>query len=69
VAKQIVATPDGNKLITVGFNLSRSEHLTVLDTGTGRVLRHVALPRVSVQATTVLPSGRGFAIVKVSKDD
>ncbi|MBI3411058.1 MAG: WD40 repeat domain-containing protein [Planctomycetes bacterium] len=67
--KQIVATPDGKKLVTVGFNLSASERLAVWDAATGRAIRQVPLPNVSVQATTVLPNGRGFAIVKVSRDD
>ncbi|MBI3409042.1 MAG: sigma-70 family RNA polymerase sigma factor [Planctomycetes bacterium] len=67
--KQIVATPDGRKLVTAGFNLSSTEYLTVWDGATGRAIRRVALPRESVQAMTVLPNGRGFAIVKISRDE
>jgi RNA polymerase sigma factor (sigma-70 family) len=65
----IAATPDGKKLISFGYNLSLAQHLTVWDAATGRVLRHVPLQQVAVQAATILPIGRGFAIVKVSMAD
>jgi RNA polymerase sigma factor (sigma-70 family) len=66
---QIVASPDGKKLVTVGYNLSSAQHVTVWDAATGRVLRHVPLQQVAVHAATILPNGRGFAIVKVSMAD
>jgi RNA polymerase sigma factor (sigma-70 family) len=65
----IAATPDGKKLVSFGYNVGGSQHLTVWDATTGRVLRHVPLQQVAVQAATILPNGRGFAIVKVSMAD
>jgi RNA polymerase sigma factor (sigma-70 family) len=65
--KHIAATPDGEKLITAGFNLTMAHYLTVWSADTGRTLREVQLPRAAIESIAVLPNGRGFAVVKVSR--
>jgi RNA polymerase sigma factor (sigma-70 family) len=67
--KHIAATPDGTKLVTVDSNLTLGNCLTVWDTGTGRTLREVRLPKGGIKALWMLPDGRGFALVHVSRDD
>ena len=67
--KLIASTPDGKKLVTLGRDLSIRNYLTVWDRDTGRTLRQVVVSEVSTETISVLPDGRGFAILKVSMDD
>lgn len=68
-SRHLTPTPDGRKLLTVDWNNSLADYLTVWDLDTGRRLRQVLLPDGGVQAVHVGPDGRGFALVHVSRDD